>query len=247
MNIRKHWKRIVLSCAAAFWAGCSDDSTSATQVPNGNNDPNGEESNNKSSDSSSDSPIVLYGVPTYSMSSSEVAGSCSSEVTSSESAPSSSFEEIVSSSSNGKGGIKDTNLITATAGVEVGDKFIAEGDTCEVVSTYDNWFGGATGYGEGLSKGAKEISKKIDEMTKAPALKSDQINCLENVKTMLDNGFAIYGPMPENYPKEVKCSDGIVIETEHYKARLEEYNQHEEDGYNETIKRGNEMIDDCIK
>jgi len=33
MNINKHWKKIVLSCAAAFWAGCGEDSTSSTQAP----------------------------------------------------------------------------------------------------------------------------------------------------------------------------------------------------------------------
>lgn len=30
--LRKHWKKMVLSCAAVFWASCGDDSTSSTQV-----------------------------------------------------------------------------------------------------------------------------------------------------------------------------------------------------------------------
>ena len=246
MNIRKHWKKVILSCAAALWAGCSDNTSSATQVATEEN-PKNEENNNLSQ------LEALYGVPTFSMSSSEVVGSCSSKPTSSEAVPSSSSaalssaEEITSSSSEEKAGIIDSNLIASPAGVKVGDKFIADGDTCEVVSTYDNWFGGATGLGEGYSKGAKEIESKIDSLTKDKKMSDDKRTCLENIKTMLDRGIAIYGPMPEDYPKEYKCSDGIVKETEHYKERLKSYNKGIEEGYNETFEDGNKMIEECQK
>lgn len=246
MNIRKHWKKVILSCAAALWAGCSDNTSSATQVATEEN-PKNEENNNLSQ------LEALYGVPTFSMSSSEVVGSCSSKPTSSEAVPSSSSaalssaEEITSSSSEEKAGIIDSNLIASPAGVKVGDKFIAEGDTCEVVSTYNNWFGGATGLGEGYSKGAKEIESKIDSLTKDKKMSDDKRACLENIKTMLDRGVAIYGPMPEGYPKEYKCSDGIVKETEHYKERLKSYNKGIEEGYNETFEDGNKMIEECQK
>ncbi|WP_407442594.1 hypothetical protein [Fibrobacter sp.] len=246
MNIRKHWKKVVLSCAAALWAGCGDDASSATQVVP-EDSPKNEESNNLPP------PDTLYGVPTYSLSSSEVDGSCSSTPTSSEAVPSSSSaalssaEEITSSSSEEKAGIIDSNLIASPAGVKVGDKFIAEGDTCEVVSTYNNWFGRATGLGEGYSKGAEEIESKIDSLTKDKKMSDDKRTCLENIKTMLDRGVAIYGPMPENYPQEVKCSDGIVKETEHYKERLKSYNKGIEEGYNETFEDGNKMIEECQK
>ena len=246
MNIRKHWKKVILSCAAALWAGCSDNTSSATQVATEEN-PKNEENNNLSQ------LEALYGVPTFSMSSSEVVGSCSSKPTSSEAVPSSSSavlssaEEITSSSSEEKAGIIDSNLIASPAGVKVGDKFIAEGDTCEVVSTYNNWFGRATGLGEGYSKGAKEIESKIDSLTKDKKMSDDKRTCLENIKTMLDRGVAIYGPMPEDYPQEVKCSDGIVKETEHYKERLKSYNKGIEEGYNETFEDGNKMIEECQK
>lgn len=253
MNIRKHWKKVILSCAAALWAGCSDDTSSATQVVPEDN-PKNEDNNNLPP------PDTLYGVPTYSMSSSEVVGSCSSEPTSSEAVPSSSeavpgsssaalssADEITSSSSEEKAGIRDSNLIVSPAGVKVGDKFIAEGDTCEVVSTYDNWFGRGTGLGEGGYKGAIEIDSKIDSLTKDEKMSDDKRACLEEIKTMLDRGVALYGPMPEDYPQEVKCSDGIVKETEHYKARLKEYNKGFEEGFNDSIEDGNKMIDDCEK
>lgn len=139
------------------------------------------------------------------------------------------------------------NLIKETKNSEVGDKFIADGDTCEVVSTYDNWFGGATGQNAGSSEGIEEISKKIDSLTKDNSLDKEKINCLEDIKTMLDRGVAIYGPMPENYPQEYKCSDGIVKETEHYKERLKAYNEGKEHGYKETLESGNKMIDECKK
>lgn len=233
MNIRKHWKKVILSCAAALWAGCSDNTSSATQVATEEN-PKNEESNNLPP------PDTLYGVPTYNLSSSEA-------VPSSSSAALSSADDVITSSSEEKAGIIDSNLIASPAGVKVGDKFIAEGDTCEVVSTYNNWFGRATGLGEGYSKGAKEIESKIDSLTKDEKMSDDKRACLENIKTMLDRGVAIYGPMPEDYPQEVKCSNGIVKETEHYKERLKSYNKGIEEGYNETFEDGNKMIEECQK
>lgn len=233
MNIRKHWKKVILSCAAALWAGCSDDASSATQVVP-EDSPKNEESNNLPPSD------TLYGVPTYNLSSSEA-------VPSSSSAALSSADDVITSSSEEKAGIIDSNLIVSPAGVKVGDKFIAEGDTCEVVSTYNNWFGRATGLGEGYSKGAKEIESKIDSLTKDEKMSDDKRACLENIKTMLDRGVAIYGPMPEDYPQEVKCSNGIVKETEHYKERLKSYNKGIEEGYNETFEDGNKMIEECQK
>lgn len=254
MNIRKHWKKVILSCAAAFWASCGDDTSTKPIQTSG-------EPDDIIIQDTARTVVLLYGVlppidtsvQVYSSSSentpssSEVTTSSSETVSSSSSAALSSAEEITSSSSEEKAGIRDTNLIKSPAGVRVGDKFIADGDTCEVVSIYDNWFGGATGNIKGLNEGAKEINSKIDSLTKNETISDDKQACFENIKTMLDRGVAIYGPMPEDYPQEVKCSDGIVKETEHYKARLKEYNEGFEEGFNETIKEGNEMIDECQK
>lgn len=232
MNIRKHWKKVILSCAAAFWASCGDDTSTKPIQTSG-------EPDDIIIQDTARTVVLLYGVLPPIDTSVQVYSS------SSENTPSSS--EITSSSSEEKAGIIDSNLIASPAGVKVGDKFIAEGDTCEVVSTYDNWFGGATGLGEGYSKGAKEIESKIDSLTKDKKMSDDKRTCLENIKTMLDRGIAIYGPMPEDYPKEYKCGDGIVKETEHYKERLKSYNKGIEEGYNETFEDGNEMIDECQK
>ena len=254
MNIRKHWKKVILSCAAAFWASCGDDTSTKPIQTSG-------EPDDIIIQDTARTVVLLYGVlppidtpvQVYSSSSentpssSEVTTSSSEAVPSSSSAALSSAEEITSSSSEEKAGIIDSNLIASPAGVKVGDKFIADGDTCEVVSTYDNWFGGATGLGEGYSKGAKEIESKIDSLTKDKKMSDDKRTCLENIKTMLDKGIAIYGPMPEDYPKEYKCSDGIVKETEHYKERLKSYNKGIEEGYNETFEDGNKMIEECQK
>lgn len=73
MNIRKHWKKFVLSCAALFWASCGDDaSTKPIQTAI---DPD----NTEASNSSASSAIALYGVPMYNVSSSDVTGSCTSD------------------------------------------------------------------------------------------------------------------------------------------------------------------------
>lgn len=232
MNIRKHWKKVILSCAAAFWASCGDDTSTKPIQTSG-------EPDDIIIQDTARTVVLLYGVLPPIDTSVQVYSS------SSENTPSSS--EVTSSSSEEKAGIIDSNLIASPAGVKVGDKFIAEGDTCEVVSTYDNWFGGATGLGEGYSKGAKEIESKIDSLTKDKKMSDDKRTCLENIKTMLDRGIAIYGPMPEDYPKEYKCSDGIIKETEHYKERLKSYNKGIEEGYNETFEDGNEMIGECQK
>lgn len=232
MNIRKHWKKVILSCAAAFWASCGDDTSTKPIQTSG-------EPDDIIIQDTARTVVLLYGVLPPIDTSVQVYSS------SSENTPSSS--EVTTSSSEEKAGIIDSNLIASPAGVKVGDKFIAEGDTCEVVSTYDNWFGGATGLGEGYSKGAKEIESKIDSLTKDKKMSDDKRTCLENIKTMLDRGIAIYGPMPEDYPKEYKCSDGIVKETEHYKERLKSYNKGIEEGYNETFEDGNKMIEECQK
>lgn len=139
------------------------------------------------------------------------------------------------------------DLMKTPVNVNEGEKIAFNGDTCEVVSTYNSWFGHATGYGKGLSNGAEEISNKVDELVKDDNLSYEKTRCLEDVKTMLDNGIALYGPMPENYPQEIKCSDGIVKETDHYKERLKEYNEGVEEGFNESIKLGNGLIDECEK
>lgn len=232
MNIRKHWKKVILSCAAAFWASCGDDTSTKPIQTSG-------EPDDIIIQDTARTVVLLYGVLPPIDTSVQVYSS------SSENTPSSS--EVTTSSSEEKAGIIDSNLIASPAGVKVGDKFIAEGDTCEVVSTYDNWFGGATGLGEGYSKGAKEIESKIDSLTKDKKMSDDKRTCLENIKTMLDRGIAIYGPMPEDYPKEYKCSDSIVKETEHYKERLKSYNKGIEEGYNETFEDGNKMIEECQK
>lgn len=232
MNIRKHWKKVILSCAAAFWASCGDDTSTKPIQTSG-------EPDDIIIQDTARTVVLLYGVLPPIDTSVQVYSS------SSENTPSSS--EVTTSSSEEKAGIIDSNLIASPAGVKVGDKFIAEGDTCEVVSTYNNWFGRATGLGEGYSKGAKEIESKIDSLTKDKKMSDDKRTCLENIKTMLDRGVAIYGPMPEDYPQEVKCSDGIVKETEHYKERLKSYNKGIEEGYNETFEDGNKMIEECQK
>ena len=83
MNIRKHWKKVLLTTTAFFWAGCNGDST--TNAPGSNSIPES---------SSSESTLASSSSETVSSSSSESAPASSSFEAQS------SSSEAVSSSSN---------------------------------------------------------------------------------------------------------------------------------------------------
>lgn len=358
MNIRKHWKKVVLSCAAALWAGCGDDSSTQPILTQRSTDPQSRASENSSSSdfvqesssgtfigsSSSNAPAPLYGVyyqdtvrrasdttiicvAKESNAAQQAIYKCTNgEILSRENTLQKNgllytldefsneeiAEEVINegkktldSLSNLENASKDLknclniskedilyeyfipddaiyekeqqtdrkkdfenrfqqriekcieNYTPKTiddsidpmkipVNTKEGDKFVNNGDTCEVVSTYSSWFG-ATGYEDGIQDGVEEISHKIDSLVAEKKGDKAKQECLETIKDQLDQGYAIYGPLPESYPLEIKCSDGVVKETEHYKARLQDYNKSVENGYKETIARANEMIDNCNK
>ena len=65
MNIRKHWKKVVLSCAALFWASCGDDSISNTKIetrPHSTDSSSGTIQEQSSSSSAFNYPVPAYGV-----------------------------------------------------------------------------------------------------------------------------------------------------------------------------------------
>lgn len=91
MNIRKHWKKFLLTTTAFFWAGCNGDSVTEPNSPNYSSDSNVESS---SSNAPSSSSAVESSSSLGESSSSEGVSSSSSE------AISSSSSELANSSSS---------------------------------------------------------------------------------------------------------------------------------------------------
>lgn len=324
MNIRKHWKKVVLSCAAALWAGCGDDS-STHPVQTESSDSIGPQSSASENSSSSDfvqesSSGTFEGnssnnttAPLYGVYYQDTIHQVSDTTVTEESSDEKIAEEVINegkktldSLSNLENASKDLkncldiskddllyesyipddvmaerqkqtdkkkdfearfqrriescienytpktisdtlDPMTTPVNTKEGDKIVSNGDTCEVISTYSSWFGEMTGYGAGSQDGAEDADHKIDSLITENNGKKSKQECLEAIKDQLNRGVAIYGPLPENYPQEIKCNDGVIKETEHYKARLQDYNKSVENGYKETIARANEMIDNCNK
>ena len=82
MNIRKHWKNLLLTTTAFFWAGCNGDSVTESGCPcdNGSGISSEASSSSESVESSSSSEAVASS-SSESASSSSANGSSSSEVT----------------------------------------------------------------------------------------------------------------------------------------------------------------------
>ena len=107
MNIRKHWKKILLSSTALFWASCGGDSESTSIAGGTNNEePITPDSIVNPDDLDGIKIDTLYGIrPVYNADSGAVSssdscdGDCIAPASSEDVAVSSSSEEIQSSSS----------------------------------------------------------------------------------------------------------------------------------------------------
>ena len=107
MNIRKHWKNLLLTTTAFFWAGCNGDSVTESGCPCDND--SGIESSSSSNDESSSSNAP-------SSSSAVESSSSLGESSSSENASSSSSEAISSSSSELANSSSSSSEVTCTLG-----------------------------------------------------------------------------------------------------------------------------------
>lgn len=188
MNLRKHWKNLLLSITAFFWAGChyEDDAQPLYGVycpPEGCGE--FEQSSSSDAPASSSSEIIAP-------SSSSVSESSSSEAvasSSSESASSSSANESSSSS---------------------GEVTCAPGDS--LVSYYP------PSYSADIAKMNAEERAKHASVSKIDSIQNTLQTvpqCLADLRQELDMFVALYGA-PMKFHKDEVCSDGTTHPTQEY-------------------------------
>ena len=173
MNIRKHWKNLLLTTTAFFWAGCSGDSItqSGCSCDNGS----GIESSSSDEPASSSSEIIAP-------SSSSVVESSSSE-----SVSSSSSEAISSSSSE-----------LANSSSSAGEVTCAPGDS--TVSYYQPSYSADIAKMNAEEKAKRAGVSKIDSVQKTLQTVPQ---CLANLRQELDMFVALYGAPVRLHTDEV--------------------------------------------
>ncbi len=194
MNLRKHWKNLLLTTTAFFWAGChyEDDAQPLYGVycpPEGC----GEFEQSSSSDALANSSS---GAETSS--SSEIIAPSSSSVvesSSSEAVASSSSESASSSSANGSSSSEVT---------------CAPGDS--TISYYP------PSYSADIAKMNAEEKAKHASVSKIDSISNTLQTvpqCLADLRRELDMFVALYGA-PNNITKDEVCSDGTTRPTQEY-------------------------------
>ena len=163
MNIRKHWKKILLTTTAFFWAGCSGDSvTDASFHP-------------ESSSSEANTPSSSSILGTSSSESVPTSSSSEQVSSSSESAPTSSSSEVASSSSE-------------MASSSSGEVTCAPGDS--IVSYYPPSYSADIAKMNAEERAKMTGVEKIDS-TKNTLLTPPQ--CLDDLRQEIDDFVALYG------------------------------------------------------
>ena len=197
MNIRKHWKNLLLTTTAFFWAGCNGDSVTEPNSPNYSSDSNVESS---SSNAPSSSSAVESSSSLGESSSSENASSSSSE------SVSSSSSEAISSSSSEASSSSSVNESSSSAG----EVTCTPGDS--TVSYYP------PSYSADIAKMNAEEKAKHASVSKIDSISNTLQTvpqCLANLRQELDMFVALYGA-PVRLHKDEVCSDGTTRPTQEY-------------------------------
>lgn len=274
IRISKHWKQLILTAAAVLWTGCDND-TSINEPIKISQEPlqeSQQSSSSNASESNVNNASYSSGAETIdaASSSSQATSSSSQEQASSSSNLSWQILPLYGAVFDGDTATIDTPVIEDTLSpvvedtlspvvedtipknamkeavvAEVGQKVAVDGDSCEVVSTYSNWFGFNTGETEAREKAKEEIQEKMDQLANDPSTSESKLACLQDVVTSITMGACIYGSLPENYPKEIKCSDGVVKETDHYKEKYQKYLTGLETNYKNIMEAFNKGVEEC--
>lgn len=188
MNIRKHWKKILLTTTAFFWASCHYE----------------------------DAAQPLYGVycppegcgePELSSSSAETVLSSSSEAVSSSSMINASSSSNVGESSSSE---KVTSSSSESTSSSSGEVTCTPGDS--VVSYYP------PSYSADIAKMGSEERAKHAGVEKIDSIQQTMQTipqCLAQLRMELDMFVALYGA-PNVFPKDEVCSDGTTRPTQEY-------------------------------
>lgn len=211
MNIRKHWKRLLFSATALFWASCSGDSDNFPLVPNNNG--------SETPSSSSESPPA---------SSANITESSSSE------APSSSSATISSSSSSAKlYKLASDTTVTCTQG-----DFASNGK-CLLYESYGSRRSGPSSFElremliKNKTRTLEELNALEDTLEATPddsyALDYGVPNCVRNevkysFKCSNDKSYIVHDPAENSFIiKDTSHHRGEYIRNDYEIYSLEEY------------------------
>ena len=210
MNIRKHWKKILLSSTALFWASCGGDSESSS-VAGGtiNEDPVTPDSIVKPDDLDGTKIDTLYGIrPVYNansgaVSSADTCSSSSEEIQSSSSEVESSSSEIAQSSSS-----KTTYPSFGTYKLARDTSTTCE--VTEVVRTY-------------LSSRISSPTELMDSLENNTTLSVEALELVEdNLEESLNYGVLYGSPSTTGgptYPSKFECTNDSAYTTSTHVAK----------------------------
>ena len=219
MNIRKHWKRLLFSATALFWASCSGDSDNFPLVPNNNGSETPSSSSIESPTSGSEAPPA---------SSANITESSSSE------APSSSSATISSSSSSAKlYKLASDTTVTCTQG-----DFASNGK-CLLYESYGSRRSGPSSFElremliKNKTRTLEELNALEDTLEATPddsyALDYGVPNCVRNevkysFKCSNDKSYIVHDPAENSFIiKDTSHHRGEYIRNDYEIYSLEEY------------------------
>ena len=231
MNIRKHWKRLLLTTTALFWASCTSENEN-TFPTIGQDTPHAVDPG-----ISSDSNIASSSENAVESSSSEAkAPSSSSEFTQVINPEESSSSAAESSSSQVSCMIDGNSYFYK----DRSEKY-TESQAISHATTQVQW----------------DAAKKIGLMIQNDLKSKGVPQCLQDMQDSLERSFvALYGAPGTPIPSQYKCSDGTTIPTESYleqKAFDEEqakkkpqYDEKYNEVYKEETEKFDKRINDCL-
>ena len=234
----KHWKKILLTTTAFFWAGCNGDSVTEPNYPSNGSDNNLENSVSKVSKSSSSEATP----PRSSSEANEPSSSSISEASSSESEPASSSSIEQSSSSS-------RDLIAHKA-INMMDGMEVIPDSCE-----PNREGYNPAYMSPYSMAEINSRSKVWNAANSDSISAESKECLEDIMANLQQPVMAYG-VTSHIVLDVKCSDGSTFYSKVTKRLAERYEITEEEvvkksaaldkAYEEGLKKIEQKINNCL-
>ena len=238
----KHWKKVLLSLTAFFWASCDnstsaeDDSasssSSAIEIPKSSSATNVTESSSSEKGKSSARDSLSSSSETHEDSSSSVTESSSSDT------ESSSSGEVIKSSSS-EGASSSSELIDLRKCTESEEKECFS----QIIYTQEAAVSNANRDAEHSAR--YQIEEFIQEKDNLDIYRLDESNapkCLKDMLDTLERIVPMYG-VPLCEPKEYVCEDGTIIPNKLYqdlKAEDEEQKKLEpsyRETYNQTLEQ----------
>ncbi len=236
MILRKYLGRIFFAAASFCWVGCNDsgtapvddlDSSSSVEPSSSADRPLNSVGSSSSSERIPPMSSTMYGVNWVSSSSTELSSSSSEE------------DEYPEYSEN-----RGDSLAAALTAMGVCD---AHNGIQSVGAYVESW---TTPEQQGQSKAESDMLLKIQNMLKSDEAKlfsAEKIRCLEKMELELDDMACMYGtPMPYEYDKWVaNCSDGSVIMSPEYEAKILDNKIRSEKAHEEAAKELEDKLKKC--